>query len=77
MNTVVLFTCDVWKMSDSMSLVGVYNDINALRNKLVEMLKEDRIENDQEIDIEDGELEDFQNNLTYCHLVEVEMNKEV
>lgn len=44
MNTYVLFSCNIWKNSDSMRLMGVFSNLNTLKKNIKQLIKEGSFE---------------------------------
>ena len=73
MELFVLFSCDEWKSSDSMGLVGVYDE-KGLRKALKQLLKKKDVEVMNNENIDEIEVEDLNKYVTYAYIEEVELN---
>jgi len=72
-----MFTCDIWKSSGSMSLVGVYTDKRKFAKDIRTLLKNGRIDlnEDCEMPTDFGDHKALNNALDYLFVQEIESNE--
>lgn len=73
-NVYILFTCDEWKTRDSYRLIGVATTIDVVRDSIKDLLIRDSIEINTDRNIDDMDIKDFQNYLTFFHVERIPLN---
>ncbi len=69
----VLFTCDEWKSSNSMLLVGVFDE-SKIKFALKKLLKQSDIELGTEKSIDEIEIDELNDYVTYAYIEQVDLN---
>ncbi len=69
----VLFACDEWKSSDSMGLLGVFDESN-IKKALEKLLKQGDIELEVDKAIDEIDIERMNAYVKYAHIEQIELN---
>jgi cell division FtsZ-interacting protein ZapD len=69
----VLYACDEWKSSDSMGLLGVFDE-NKIKDALKKMLKQKDIELETSKSIDEIETERLNAYVKYAHIEQIDLN---
>ena len=73
MELYVLYACDEWKSTDSMGLLGVFDEKN-IKVALKKMLKQKDIELEVDKGIDEIDIERINAYVKYAHIEQVDLN---
>ena len=75
MKMYVLFTCDTWKMRDSMRFVGVFTNIKKLKREIRRLIKDGTFSKESRGSITNWTIQDLNNDIEYLYIEECINNK--
>ncbi len=75
MEPVVVNTCDQWKSYSSFRLVGVYTNRADLSTLLMNLLKENIIEVDEDFNHRTATLRELDDNVEFLHFNQINLNE--